>query len=399
MSHSGDEPSSTRVASAATVSRAGSGRVDALTGIRAVAAMFVVATHAAYCTGKYTHGYVGLMQSRLELGVPIFFVLSGFLLFLPWVRAAAGGVGAPSLKRYAWHRFRRIMPAYWILVLIAYGWYHVRDWYPNPGHTWLGFFRNITLTQIYTSNYGYRYIHQGMTQIWSLAVEAAFYVALPFLAWLLIRKLCGGQWRPVRLLGGLVLLALVTPMWMTLVYTVGNFPDGAKLWLPAYLSWFVGGMILSVLAVMGVRCEPWLLTVLLLLVAAICYLIVSTPIAGQPTTSPWALPEALTKSTFYLAIATLLVAPAALADQSWYSRLLASRPMVWLGEISYELFLIHMILMEIVMVDILHYHVYTGSVVMVFLVTMLVSVPASWLIHRVVKVLLARGSKWRQTIR
>lgn len=378
-----------------------SGRVAALTGVRAVAATLVVATHAAYSTGNYVvdgvspwKAYLYLLQSRLEIGVPIFFVLSGFLLFLPWVRAAADNTASPSVKRYAWHRFRRIMPAYWILVAIAYIWYHIRDQYPNPGHTWLGLFRNLTLTQIYTSNYGYRYIHQGMTQIWSLAVEAAFYVALPFLAWLLVKKLCGGQWRPARLLVGLGGLALVTPLWMSLVYTIGAFPDGAKLWLPAYLSWFVGGMILSVLAVMGVRCYA-LVTVPL---AVICYLIVSTRIAGDPTTSPWALPQALTKSIFYVVIATLLVAPAALGDNGWYVRFLSTRPMVWLGEISYELFLIHMILMEIVMVDLLHYHVYTGSVVIVFLVTMLVSVPASWLIHRTVEVILARSSRLRKSL-
>ena len=55
-------------------------RVASLTGIRAVAAILVVGTHAAYTTGKYTHGYWGLVGSRLEIGVPIFFVLSGFLI-------------------------------------------------------------------------------------------------------------------------------------------------------------------------------------------------------------------------------------------------------------------------------------------------------------------------------
>ncbi|MGL5444119.1 MAG: acyltransferase family protein, partial [[Mycobacterium] stephanolepidis] len=76
----------------------GPGRVAALTGIRAVAATLVVATHAAYSTGNYVvdgvspwRAYLHLMQARLEIGVPTFFVLSGFLLFLPWVRAAADG--------------------------------------------------------------------------------------------------------------------------------------------------------------------------------------------------------------------------------------------------------------------------------------------------------------------
>ncbi len=108
-------------------------RVASLTGIRAVAALLVVGTHAAYTTGKYTHGYWGLMSSRMEIGVPIFFVLSGFLLFRPWVKSAATGGPPPSLSRYAWHRVRRIMPAYTVTVLLAYLVYHFRTAGPTPG--------------------------------------------------------------------------------------------------------------------------------------------------------------------------------------------------------------------------------------------------------------------------
>src|SRR6185436_10477771 len=133
-------------------------RVASLTGIRAVAALLVMATHAAYTTGKYTHGYVGLMYSRMEIGVPIFFVLSGFLLFAPWVKANATGGPPPSVRRYAWHRVRRIMPAYIVTVLIAYTVYHFRVAGPNPGHTWMGLLRNLTLTQPYTDNYLFSYL-------------------------------------------------------------------------------------------------------------------------------------------------------------------------------------------------------------------------------------------------
>ena len=69
---------------------------------------------------------------------------------------------------------------------------------------------------------------------------------------------------------------------------------------------------------------------------------------------------AIWKAVLYAVIATLAVAPLALGDRGWYTRLLASRPMVFLGEISYEIFLIHLLTMDIVMVEILHLaHLYT----------------------------------------
>ncbi len=363
-------------------------RVASLTGIRAVAALLVVLTHAAYTTGKYPQGYVGLVYSRMEIGVPIFFVLSGFLLFSPWVKAAFAGSPAPSVRRYAWHRIRRIMPAYVVTVVAAYLVYHFRTAGPNPGHTWEGLFRNLTLTQIYTDDYLYSFLHQGLTQMWSLAVEVAFYVVLPLLAYLLLVVLCRRRWRPRLLLSGLMVLALVSPAWLALVHSVDWLPDGARLWLPGYLAWFVGGMALAALQPMGVRAYAWVCVPL----AVACYFIASTPIAGEPTTSPAELREALAKTAFYAVIATLVVAPLALGprrggtERGWYARLLASRPMVFLGEISYEIFLIHLITMELVMVEIVRYPIYTGSVWWLFVGTMVVTIPLAWLLHRFTRV-------------
>ncbi|BBX95588.1 acyltransferase family protein [Mycobacterium lacus] len=357
-------------------------RVASLTGIRAVAALLVVGTHAAYTTGKYTHGYWGLVGARLEIGVPIFFVLSGFLLFRPWAKSAATGGPPPSLSRYAWHRVRRIMPAYVLTVLFAYVLYHFREAAPNPGHSWMGLLRNLTLTQIYTDGYLGSYLHQGLTQMWSLAVEAAFYVALPLLAYLLLVAICQRRWQPKLLLGALAGLMLISPAWLTLVHTAHRFPDGARLWLPTYLAWFLAGMMLAVLQAMGVRCYAFAAMPL----AIVSYFIVSTPIAGAPTTSPATLGEALVKTGFYAGIAALAVAPLALGDQGWYARLLATRPMVWLGEISYEIFLIHLVTMEFAMVYVVRYHVYTGSMLNLFIATLALTLPLAWLLHRFTRV-------------
>ncbi|MCV7426112.1 acyltransferase family protein [Mycobacterium montefiorense] len=357
-------------------------RVASLTGVRAVAAILVVGTHAAYTTGKYTHGYWGLVGARLEIGVPIFFVLSGFLLFRPWVQAAATGGPPPSVSRYARHRVRRIMPAYVITVLIAYLLYHYREAGPNPGHSWLGLVRNLTLTQIYTDGYLGKYLHQGLTQMWSLAVEASFYVILPFLAYLLLVVVCRRRWRPNLLVGTVLALALISPVWVVLVRIDHWFPDGARLWLPTYLAWFLGGMLLAVLQAMGVRCYAFAAVPL----AVICYFIVATPIGGAPTTSPSAMAEAVVKTVFYTVIATLAVAPLALEGDGWYWQLLASRPMVWLGEISYEIFLIHLVTMEFAMVYIVRAHVYTGSMLYLFIATLVVTIPLAGLLHRVTRV-------------
>jgi peptidoglycan/LPS O-acetylase OafA/YrhL len=357
-------------------------RVASLTGVRGLAATLVVATHAAYTAGKYTHGYYGLVLSRLEIGVPIFFALSGFLLFRPWVRAAAAGEPAPSVRRYAWHRVRRIVPAYVVTVLVAYAIYHFRDAGPNPGHTWTGLFRNLTFTQIYTNKYMYSFLHQGLTQMWSIAVEVAFYVALPLMAYLLLVVLCRRRWRPGLLLAGLAALAVISPAWIVLVHGHTSLPDGARLWLPTYLIWFLVGMLLAVLQQLGVRCYAFVA----LPIAVVSYFIASTPLAGEPTTSPYAVSEALVKSVFYAVIAGLMVAPLALGNHGWYSRFMASRPMVWLGEISYEIFLIHLIVMDLGMTELLHQHVYTGSMPNLFVLTMVLTVPLAWLLHRLTRV-------------
>jgi peptidoglycan/LPS O-acetylase OafA/YrhL len=357
-------------------------RVASLTGIRAVAAILVVGTHAAYSTGKYTHGYWGLVGARMEIGVPIFFVLSGFLLFRPWVKSAATGGPPPSLSRYAWHRVRRIMPAYVITVLVAYVLYHFRAAGPNPGHTWLGLFRNLTLTHIYANGYLGKYLHQGLTQMWSLAVEASFYVVLPLLAYLLLVLISRRSWRPKLLVGALAGMTLISPAWLLLVHVDRWFPDGARLWLPTYLAWFLGGMLLAVLQAMGVHCYAFIAIPL----ATISYFIVATPIGGAPTTSPSSVTEALVKTAFYAVIAALAVAPLALGDQGLYWRLLASRPMVWLGEISYEIFLIHLVTMEFAMVYVVRSHVYTGSMLNVFVATLVLTIPLAWLLHRFTRV-------------
>jgi peptidoglycan/LPS O-acetylase OafA/YrhL len=275
------------------------------------------------------------------------------------------------------------MPAYLITGVLAYLLYALRPIEPNPGHTWEGLVRNLTLTQIY-GDYFSRYQHQGLTQMWSLAVEVAFYALLPGLAWILLIALPAGRWRPRLVLGLLAVLAAISPLWLVTLHHTEWLPVGAGMWLPHYLVWFAGGMALAVLQSTGLRCRWWAA----LPVAVAGYLLVSTPMAGTMLATGPDLGADLAKTLLYAAVATLVVAPVALPGpnpDSTYSRLLASRPMVRLGEISYEVFLLHVIAMEIALTAVLGWPLFTGSAAGLFAVTVALTVPAAWVLHRITR--------------
>ncbi len=196
--------------------------------MRAVAALLVVGTHAAFATGQLTHGYLGGIYARLEIGVAIFFVLSGFLLFRPWVLAAASGTPPPQLTRYTRNRLRRIMPGYLVAVLATFAVYTVFTPGPNPGQTWDGLLRYLTLTQVYTDNFLATYLHPGLSQMWSLAVEVSFYAVLPGLAYVLLRVRRPIAWRPVRTLTGLAALGAVAPAWLLIAHTTDALPKRGR---------------------------------------------------------------------------------------------------------------------------------------------------------------------------
>jgi peptidoglycan/LPS O-acetylase OafA/YrhL len=267
-----------------------------------------------------------------------------------------------------------------VTVVIAFLVFQFYGGQPNPGHSWSGFWRYLTFTQIYTGDYLESYLHQGLTQTWSLATEVAFYLALPLLAALLLRVSRHDRWRPGVLLFGLGVLAAISPIWLVLHQITGWLPSTAGMWLPANLSWFVAGMMLAVLRTTGVRCYA----AIAVPVAVACVLIVSTPIAGAPTMSPtvW---QPVIRHVFYAVIATLLVGPAALGDAGRYTRLLSSRAAVFFGKISYEVFLLHVIVMWAMMNFALGWKPFTGSVTALIATTLAVTIPLAWLLHRVTR--------------
>ena len=88
--------------------------------LRAVGALAVLTTHATFQSGDYVrHGALGTLFSRLDVGVAIFFVLSGFLLSRPFLARAANGDAHPSVRHYYRKRLLRIYPLYVFTVILA----------------------------------------------------------------------------------------------------------------------------------------------------------------------------------------------------------------------------------------------------------------------------------------
>jgi peptidoglycan/LPS O-acetylase OafA/YrhL len=369
----------------------GSGSYPALTGLRAIAALAVVATHAAYWTGRYADHGTGLVWARLEIGVAIFFALSGFLLFRPWVAALAAGGAAPSTRGYLVKRALRVLPAYWVTVVLAY--VLVPSTVGTGGEA---FVRSLTLTQVYGADLQ----HLGLTQMWSLTAEVAFYLLLPLLALMLCRGLAGGRWRPARLYAGCLLLAAAGVGWLVLTRTAWEVDASAIWWLPNYLAWFAGGMALAVAAVrhelgteppgrfaLAVEASPGSV----LVVAAGLFVVAATPVAGAATTMPWPVWDSVLKSLLYAAASVLLLAPLVLGTGTRATAWLVSGPMQLLGRISYPIFLLHLIVIEGVM-RALGYPVFTGSTGYVLAGTLAATLPLAWLMHRLVE---RPVSRWR----
>jgi peptidoglycan/LPS O-acetylase OafA/YrhL len=368
----------------------------ALDGARALAATAVLLHHVAFWTGDYTPDLVGRILSRLDVGVAIFFVLSGFLLSRPLFLAARDGRPAPRTAPYLWRRALRILPAYWLTVAAALLLLPQNDG-SGPG-TWL---RHLTLTQIY----GTGGLREGLSHTWSLCTEAAFYLVLPFAGAALVRLARRRPDRPSRVLVALAAASAAGPAFLAWHWTAAPFPAaGLDLWLPSYTGWFAAGMALALLSVSDAAWRPVRLAAELGASLPTCWAAAGALfwIANSPLAGPMGLVEptpaqAVLKNALYLAVAFLLILPLVFGDQrqGWTRRALASRPGRFLGEISYGLFLVHVVVLAggFAVLGLVQF---TGNVVWVALAVWLVSAALAAAIYVLVERPMRR---WRGVIR
>ncbi len=301
----------------------GNPRFPLLDGLRAVAASLVLIFHVV--VEGAGHNSKTLRNLSVE-GIAIFFVLSGFLLFRPFARARLAGEGVPSARAYARRRVLRIVPAYWVAVTFAL---------VVAGGTAIAA-THIPIYYLLLQDYFDATRYHGLSVAWTLSIEATYYALLPLLAVLAVaiadRFPSRGRWRllpELLIVAGFVLVSLlVQVLHPTAPATILSFTD-----------WFAGGMLLAIVTLMlprGHRRELPSLVAAALWTAALGLFLVANM-----------LPYGVYGAHLVIAVSAIaLVAPALFpARRGAVSTILRSPVLLWLGLISYGIYLWHVPLM------------------------------------------------------
>lgn len=353
-------------------------RFPCFDGIRALAALMVIAYHAVFfATWFETPG--GRFLWNLNVGVWIFFVTSGFLIYRPFAASHLGDGRPVAWRGYALRRAARIYPAYW--AVLAFFTLVV----PRASIQGVdGFLLNATLTQTYVRVPNPFLV--GLPPAWSLVIEVTFYAVLPFYAAAIARFARRSPPLPVELAGvagllGVGVAAIVAvayrwdPPWITV--------------LPQRLAAFALGMLLAVLdthrwspravsRLDAVGRPAWAWWALALAVfVAIPLLVRIEPFAAPRPVQTIALNLCQTLVGFFV------VVPAVLGrhDAGAIRRMLRSSVLVFLGTVSYGLYLWHWFLLGIVQGEWLGWPLRHGNWVVLLVVglpVVIAAATASW---------------------
>ena len=146
------------------------GTIAALDGVRALAFLLVFELHINHAGvwGDGNNPFISAFFSVGRTGVSLFFVLSGFLLFLPYTQALLFEKNWPRPKIYYVRRILRIFPAYFfsLFILVMF----TKPYFIQP-HNWSQLVPFLTFTMGYYNSSG---LING--PYWSLAVEFQYYL-------------------------------------------------------------------------------------------------------------------------------------------------------------------------------------------------------------------------------
>jgi peptidoglycan/LPS O-acetylase OafA/YrhL len=304
----------------------------------------VIGVHTSFVSGFTTTNYLGLYTSRLEIGVSVFFIISGFLLYRPFAAAHFGLARHPGNRKFWSRRLKRIIPAYWLAFIVISYIMHG----DTIRHGWGSPFIYLGFAQIYFPSH----VLTGLSQAWSLCTEMTFYLLLP--VWALYM---GTRSRSPRDQLRLEVLGLAGLAAFSFAFriVVLSFPHGyageiMPNWLPAYGDLFALGMLLAVVsswlaaedrrpALLWHPAVPWVSWAL----AALFFVAVSN--IGLPIVPDVAspIPQSLARQTLYGLFAFFVVLPAVVGPQErgLVRRSLQLRPIALIGVVSYGVYLWH----------------------------------------------------------
>ncbi|MFE9692521.1 acyltransferase family protein [Micromonospora sp. NPDC005806] len=296
-------------------------RLPSLTGLRWVAALLVFGFHVGTMRIVAEPDYKAVVDWLFTLGlsgVEFFFILSGFVLVWSY---RDGERRRTFLRR----RLAKIYPNHLVTFVAALA---VAFWFADPVVPWAAV-ANLFLVQAWIPLGGYFYSVNNVS--WSLSCELAFYLCLPLVLPYLRRARTGLLWAVVVAVPLLILALwpgqLLVPeenrWWFTQVFPVAR---SLEFWM---------GVAAAELLRRGRWRGPNLTLASLLFVAT------------------WVVAAQWIRAEFWaalLAAAYLLVITAAAdADVRGLRTPWRSRPMVWLGEVSFAFYLVHVLVMTTVL--------------------------------------------------
>jgi len=299
--------------------------IPSLDGVRGIAVCLVFFAHSGLQT---------LVPGGL--GVTIFFVLSGYLI-TTLMAGEFRRTGSISYTAFYLRRLLRLMPPL-LIVAAAAGVLSALSLIEG-GFTGKGLLAALFyFGNYYAINHNFQGLPAGMGVIWSLAVEEHYYLFYPPLAFLLLR--IGSIRISAAALAAFCLVVLAWRCWLAL-------HDAS----PAYLTMATDTRIDSILvgSLMGFCCNPWLKPEqfragkLQWALAAACLLLLLVTLVYRGEFFRMTFRYTLQS----LAIAPLIYLAVARAGHVAF-RWLNSRPMIYLGTVSYTIYLSHQVILGFV---------------------------------------------------
>lgn len=338
--------------------RAEVGDIPAIEGLRGVAVLWVMVFHYVVVRdGKFADAFIAALRDwpALDalvrngyLGVDLFFLITGFLLTLPWFRHADAGLPPPHWRSFYVRRARRIMPAYYVQlvflffvvvpILLPKVWMQSTPYVVgNLGAhaTFLHYTNPLTSASMTVNG-----------ALWTLAIEMQYYLLLPLVAPLFVK------WPLRAALGAFAIAAgwrwLCAHDLDLLVRAYVNLARPARVTdeiirhflatqLPAYAFHFALGILLG---------RAWMLRRTKVIEASARFVPVVVA-AG----SVWGLYAILRNGTSLLGDLGWVAFPVVIAlgfgavaswPSAWLSCVVANRALAWVGKVSYSAYLYHL---------------------------------------------------------